>query len=168
MVVLLQMTYLGAPMVYYGDEAGMWGGDDPCDRWPMFWDDLGAYASQSSDPLNRPREADEIGVDRELLDFYRRAIALRHEHPVLRHGACTTEAIDDDAQFVALRRELDGKKMLIAFNRGDKPFTWKLPKDAREFTVVFATENDAQSQGQSAAASTVTLPPYSAAVLAEQ
>jgi hypothetical protein len=58
--------------------------------------------------------------------------------------------------------------MLIAFNRGDKPFTWTLPKDAREITVVFATEKEARSQRPSAAASMVTLPPYSAAVLAEQ
>ena len=49
MVVLLQMTYVGAPMVYYGDEAGMWGGDDPCDRWPMLWDDL-QYDAASQRP----------------------------------------------------------------------------------------------------------------------
>ena len=62
-------------MVYYGDEAGMWGGDDPCDRLPMVWDDL-KYDAQASDPLGASREADAVSVDAELLDFYRRAIAL--------------------------------------------------------------------------------------------
>ena len=58
MIVLLQMTYLGAPMVYYGDEAGMWGGDDPCDRWPMVWEDM-TYEPQASDPLKRPPAASQ-------------------------------------------------------------------------------------------------------------
>ena len=37
MVALFQFTYVGAPMMYYGTEAGMWGADDPCDRMPMVW-----------------------------------------------------------------------------------------------------------------------------------
>ena len=39
LVALLQMTYVGPPMIYYGTEAGMWGADDPCDRMPMVWPD---------------------------------------------------------------------------------------------------------------------------------
>ncbi len=35
-----QMGYLGAPIVYYGAEWGMWGSDDPTDRKPMMWPDL--------------------------------------------------------------------------------------------------------------------------------
>jgi cyclomaltodextrinase / maltogenic alpha-amylase / neopullulanase len=167
MVVLLQMTYLGAPMVYYGDEAGMWGGDDPCDRWPMLWEDLGPWAQQTADPLDRPRGADEVGVDRELLEFYRRAIALRHEHPILRHGSCSTAATDDDAQFFAFRRELDGEQVLVAFNRGEKEFAWKLPKDAEGFAVVFATENGIEAKTDDGAGWSVNLPGHSAVVLAE-
>jgi glycosidase len=167
MVVLLQMTYLGAPMVYYGDEAGMWGGDDPCDRWPMFWEDLGTYPTQSADPLDRPRDADEVAVDRELLEFYRQAIALRHEHPILRRGSCSTAATDDEAQFFAFRRELDGKQVLVAFNRGEKEFLWQLPEGAEQFTVVFATEQDVGATRGDGAKSSVILPALSAAVLAE-
>ncbi len=40
MAVIFQMTYVGAPYIYYGDEAGMWGANDPCCRKPMVWDDL--------------------------------------------------------------------------------------------------------------------------------
>ncbi len=39
-MVIFQMTYLGAPVIYYGDEAGMWGANDPDSRKPMVWDDL--------------------------------------------------------------------------------------------------------------------------------
>ena len=27
-------------MIYYGDEVGMWGGNDPDCRKPMIWDDM--------------------------------------------------------------------------------------------------------------------------------
>ena len=37
LLALIQMTFVGAPMVYYGDEAGMWGADDPDERKPMVW-----------------------------------------------------------------------------------------------------------------------------------
>ncbi len=167
MVVLLQMTYVGAPMVYYGDEAGMWGGDDPCDRWPMFWDDLGPYQPQAADPLKRPREADAVAVDRELLEFYRSAIALRNKHPILRSGSCSTVATDDDSQFFAFRRELDGKQVLIAFNRGEKDFAWELPEGAEGFKVLFATDGNAPNDSTDDASSSVSFPGLSAAVLAE-
>ena len=39
LAVLFQMTYLGAPMVYYGDEIGMEGGRDPDCRRTMAWED---------------------------------------------------------------------------------------------------------------------------------
>ena len=50
LVALLQMTYVGPPMIYYGTEAGMWGADDPCDRMPMVWPEL-TYEPQQADPL---------------------------------------------------------------------------------------------------------------------
>ena len=38
------MTFVGAPMIYYGDEAGMWSPDgDPSNREPMTWQDLEPY-----------------------------------------------------------------------------------------------------------------------------
>ncbi len=56
LVVLMQMTAVGAPMIYYGDEAGMWGATDPDDRQPMVWADL-KYASQTIDPRTGSRAA---------------------------------------------------------------------------------------------------------------
>ena len=40
LIAAFQILYRGAPMIYYGDEVGMWGADDPHDRKPMIWDDL--------------------------------------------------------------------------------------------------------------------------------
>jgi len=64
LAVLLQMTLPGAPCVYYGDEIGMEGGNDPdCRR---------------SFPVG------EAGRDEALRATFRDLIALRHAHPALR------------------------------------------------------------------------------------
>ena len=102
-VTLFQMTYVGAPMVYYGTEAGMWGGDDPCDRMPMVWREL-KYDSQTHDPLGRPRKKDEVKFDRKLYGFYEAAIHLRRAYPVLRRGDIEFTHTDNENSFLAYRR----------------------------------------------------------------
>jgi cyclomaltodextrinase len=128
LVVLLQMTYIGAPMVYYGDEAGMWGGDDPCDRWPMVWEDL-VYEPQAADPLGRPRMVDAVAFDRELFTFYQAAIRLRREHAVLRHGNWAPVISDDGRQVFAFRRTLGDSTAFVVLNRGELDYTMTLPDD---------------------------------------
>ncbi len=128
MVALMQMTYVGAPMVYYGTEAGMWGADDPCDRQPMVWGDL-QYDDQTSDPLGRERTPDKIGFREPLYQFYRAAIELRHRMPALRRGTFQPIASDDAAMFFAFRRKLDKETLYVAINRGEDSCTWRPPVD---------------------------------------
>jgi len=164
LVVLLQMTALGAPMIYYGDEVGMWGGDDPCDRLPMVWDDLD-YEPQQADPRHRPREPDEVAVDRELLEFYRDAIALRRERPELRRGSWATAASDDDAQFFAFRRALGDSESLVAFNRGAKPFAWTLPQRAGATWEIALTTGDGAELKRPGDGAALSIPPLTGVVL---
>src|SRR4029077_7799126 len=77
LVALLQMTYVGAPMIYYGTEAGMWGADDPCDRMPMVWAEM-SFDPQQADPLGRPRPTNPVSFDDGLFKFYQAAIKFRH------------------------------------------------------------------------------------------
>ncbi|MCB9916306.1 MAG: DUF3459 domain-containing protein [Planctomycetes bacterium] len=122
---LLQMTYVGAPMVYYGDEAGMWGPDDPSCRKPMLWEDLEPYA--------KPRENH---VERDHLAWYRAAGALRRAHPALRTGEFATLAADDAQDlFVFLRRDAH-EELVVALNAGDAPARFALPEGA-PWTAVF-------------------------------
>ena len=166
LVVLLQMAYLGAPMVYYGDEAGMWGADDPCDRWPMVWDDL-EYEPQAADPLARPRTPDPVAFDAAMHEFYRDAIALRLKHPALRRGSFSVAAADDDAKFFAFRRALGDEQSLVLFNRGDASHSWTAPaeKGLAWETALLTDETADFTTEQTASGLAVNLPPLTAAVL---
>ena len=82
--VIFQMTYVGAPMVYYGDEVGMWGANDPDDRKPMIWDDI-RYEDEVTNPDGSLRPADKVAVNRQLQQHYRLLIQLRQQLPALQH-----------------------------------------------------------------------------------
>ncbi|WP_240415525.1 alpha-glycosidase [Paenibacillus periandrae] len=65
--VVFLLTFMGTPCIFYGDEIGLTGGEDPDCRKCMEWD--------------------EAKQDRELFDFYKLLIALRRKHEVLVSGS---------------------------------------------------------------------------------
>jgi len=169
LVALMQMAYVGAPMLYYGTEAGMWGGDDPCDRMPMVWQDL-TFQDQAKDPLGRPRKADSVGFDQELFDYYRRVIQLRTDNSVLSHGKFEIVATDDQAMFFAFRRRTNDVAVLVAINRGENDFLWQLPSGLGGIPrQIFSTADDSTpfSLRREGEHWTVKIPPLSAVVFDE-
>jgi glycosidase len=83
LMATFQATFLGAPMIWYGDEVGMFGADDPTDRKPMLWKDL--------EPYDNPQDA----VMDDVWEHYRRVIAIRNTYPPLRSGLFQTLLVDD-------------------------------------------------------------------------
>jgi glycosidase len=118
LVALFQFSYVGAPMIYYGTEAGMWGGDDPDDRKPMVWMDL-IHDDETKDPRNRPRPVDKVAFDQGLYDYYQALIALRKDHPALRRGEFTVVATNDQQQTFAYRRKFEQDTLLVVLNRSN-------------------------------------------------
>lgn len=96
MLALFQATYVGAPMVYYGTEVGMWGADDPEDRMPTWWHRM----------------------DQEMHDTYQSAFQLRHAHPALRRGSFKVLSHNDEKQVFAFQRTLGEDSLYIFINRG--------------------------------------------------
>ncbi len=86
----------GAPMVYYGDEVGLTGENDPGCRGAMPWD----RATWSA----------------RLLDGIRELAALRAEHAPLRRGTQHVAALDGDT--VLLTRELGPERVAVVVHRG--------------------------------------------------
>ena len=116
---VMQMTYVGAPMIYYGDEVGMWGANDPDCRKPMVWDDM-VYEDEETLPDGSTKPApDKVEVNDKLLDHYRKLIALRNELPALRTGSFETVLIDDEKQLYGFKRVLDGQEIIVVLNNSD-------------------------------------------------
>ena len=98
LVAFLQFTYAGAPTIYYGDEIGMVGSDDPDDRRAFEWG---------------------MG-NRELVEYYARLAAIRNAYPALRTGS--VEMIEtNDASLMGYYR--DGILVIANNASSDRAYT---------------------------------------------
>ncbi|GAB5520058.1 MAG: glycoside hydrolase family 13 protein [Rhodothermales bacterium] len=163
LVALMQFTYPGAPMLYYGTEAGMWGADDPDDRKPMVWADL-AYADEATDPRGTPRTPDPIAFDADLFAFYEQLIAVRHEHAALRSAEVQWLLRDDEAQTLAFTRGTSDRTLTVVLNRSDAPQPITLPIDAAN--ILFSTSDLPFTPERIGDTLHVTIPPRTGAILA--
>lgn len=103
-----QMTFVGAPMIYYGTEVGMWSPDDPSNRQPMVWRDL------------LPYEDPRIEFNADLFAFFQRMIATRQALEPLRLGFYVPLVTDDDRNVLVYSRTTgDQQHVYVAINRSD-------------------------------------------------
>lgn len=108
-------TYVGVPMIYYGDEVGMTGENDPDCRRPMVWDrPAQTYTEQSE-------------CDQELLAWHRQLIRIRKAHPALRRG--TVRSVYASGGVYAFERQYGADYVLVLLNRGTMAQTIQLPDE---------------------------------------
>lgn len=119
LIALFQMTYPGAPMIYYGTESGMWGADDPDERKPMVWDDL-VYEDEVASISKTPRPRDQVFFDHDLHDYYKKLIHLRKQEVALRRGDFKTLYSDDLRDVFAYSREMNAEQILIIINNSNR------------------------------------------------
>ncbi len=92
------MTYIGAPVIYYGDEVGMMGGEDPDCRRTMIWN------------------KNQQNID--LLNFYKKIVKLRRENLALRRG--NFKCLYQQGGLYCFSRQLNEEKIVVALNNSDK------------------------------------------------
>lgn len=114
-MVAFQMSFVGAPMIYYGNEAGMYGPDDPSNRMPMWWDDLGTF------------ENPDFRFDQRVFAFHQRAIAIRNRFEALRTGFYRPVLIDDARGVLVFARDRENESVTVVLNRSDKKVTVEVP-----------------------------------------
>lgn len=120
LIAIFQMTYIGAPMIYYGDEAGMWGGDDPDDRKPMLWPEF-VYENETYVTV-RPdlKDSDENKFDWDLFNHYKKLIHIRHHNPALKKGNFETSLVDDQKKLYGYTRKFEQNEVVVILNNSEK------------------------------------------------
>jgi alpha-amylase len=121
LAVALQLTSVGIPVLYYGEEVGRLGGDWPDNRSDMPWGDLGVGPGAG------------IPRDEALRDHVARLVDIRREHPALSRGAYRAISNDGDLLVFARTDAASGDEVVVAVNRGDEaaafstdlPVAWK-------------------------------------------
>ena len=103
LAALVLFTFPGAPTVYYGDEAGMEGWEDPFNRAGYPWGQ----------------------EDSELKSFFSKLAHLRREQPALQAGQLHWRWTA--GSLLVFARELDGQLLTTVVNAADTPQTLTLP-----------------------------------------
>ncbi|MBR6089579.1 MAG: glycoside hydrolase family 13 protein [Anaerolineaceae bacterium] len=125
--VVIQMTWPGAPTIYYGDEAGLVGWTDPDNRRCYPWG----------------RE------DEDLIEMHRRIAALRSELPVLRTGSL--KALDAGKGWIAYSRFNENDRVVTVCNNGNDTVLVRLylrdagAEENEEYLIAFRTDGNGWS-----------------------
>ncbi|HEY3405775.1 MAG TPA: alpha-amylase family glycosyl hydrolase [Ohtaekwangia sp.] len=110
-------TTKGGPAIYYGEEAGMWGADDPEDRKPMWWKGMTFDPETRTNYQPGKKEYDPVGFNETHFDFYKKLIAIRKNNPVLASGKFNFDVTSGKA--LSYTRTDDREEILVLFNAGN-------------------------------------------------
>lgn len=153
----LLATLRGIPQIYYGDEIGMTGGDDPDDRH----DFPGGFPGDSQSAFT---QAGRTAEQQEVYAHLQSLLRLRREHPALSEGVQKHVVVDDD--YYLFTRETESERLLVAFYKGQSPKS--LSVDLTGTSIVSAKSATPIFAGSSASISgkqlTLQLTPMSVAV----
>ncbi len=104
LALLTMFTFPGAPTIYYGDEIGLQGAQDPDSRRAMIWD--------------------TASWDRDLLDAVKRYATLREKYRALRRGEWSV--LYAEGKTCAFARRLEGETVIVGLNAGHAPAVFDL------------------------------------------
>jgi len=113
-----QLTYLGAPCIYYGTEIGMEGGNDPDCRRTMEWK--------------------EEKWNHQLYQYYKKLIYLRRKHGALRSGEF--KWIKNLDKIIGYERKTEEETIIILINKHDQDKEVILDKKYENYTDLLADE----------------------------
>ena len=95
LAVIFQMCFVGIPSVFYGDEQGLFGLTEEEYRQPMIWNG-----------------------DRDLYEFYQKAIKMRHDNIPLRRG--DFKILEATGSLFVFKREYKDEQITVVINAGEE------------------------------------------------
>ncbi len=146
LVAMIQMTYAGAPTIYYGDEAGMTGADDPDNRRTMIWGE----------------------GNKELVEWYATLANIRSKYQALRTGSVRPVELEDTALMAYERSEKEETLAVITNNAStDKTLSYILPENLRTEGVVYDLISGKEYKVSDGAV-LITVPAYRGVILVKE
>ena len=107
LAAIFQMTYVGLPTIYYGDEYGMRGGADPDDRRTFDWS--------------------QVSSGNASIALFHKLIAIREAYPALRSGSFITLLTDDANKIYSFGRMDQKNRIAVVLNQDSQSHVVTIP-----------------------------------------
>lgn len=105
--LIFQMTYVGTPTIYYGDEYGMQGGADPDNRRTFDWS--------------------QANTGNSAVALTQKLVSIRNSYPALRTGSFMSLVTDDTQHLYAFGRFDKTNRIAVALNNDSVTHTVTVP-----------------------------------------
>lgn len=129
-----QLSFSGSPCIYYGDEIGLTGGQDPLCRKCMVWE--------------------KEKQDRDLFAHVQTLISLRKQYRALRFGEFHVLETNDETNHIAYVKTYDDETIVCVLNNGEAPLEWTVPFSLADKTVTNLWTNEQMTEQM------MTIEPY--------
>lgn len=150
--VVMQMTWPGAPTIYYGDEAGVCGWTDPDNRRTYPWGE----------------------EDKELIEFHKELIRIHNRYKVLKTGS--VKFLGNQLGYLSYGRFNQEEQLIVAVNNNRTSITVDIPVweigilDGNKVEEIFRSDEYGYSMNQilysvKNGEITLTLEPFEAIIL---
>ena len=113
--IFLQATFPGIAGIYYGDEIGLGGADDPFNREPFPWHNEESWNST-------------------ILDFTKKLMNIKKSNAIFKYGRF--ELLNENDQFVAFRRILKDESMLCIIDRSKSNNNFNIISNAHSVNLI--------------------------------
>jgi glycosidase len=114
--IFFQATFPGIASIYYGDEIGLNGGDEPNNREPFPWND-------------------KLNWNNDLKEITSTLMNLKNSNSILKYG--TFELIPSTKGAVAFRRVLKDESLICIFNRDSIVENFKISSQAHSVEKIY-------------------------------
>jgi len=118
--IFMQATFPGIAGIYYGDEIGLNGGNEPNNREAFPWNDEGSW-------------------DKNLQNYIREIMNIKSSNNILKYGNFQLLPNQNDA--IVFRRALRDKSLLCIFNRSEDQKNIKIPSTAHGIEQIFGNSD---------------------------
>ena len=137
-IVAFQFFSPGAPFIYYGDEVGMWGADDPDCRKPMIWPEIN-HENEIATPFGEPRQNENrVEQNVNLLEFYTQLCLIRKKFIALRRGDFKVILMDNKKRLIGFKRTYKNSVCVAIFNASN--ITVKMPILGKDLNFSMGSE----------------------------
>ena len=134
LMFVFQLSFTGSPCIYYGDEIGLTGGQDPLCRKCMVWE--------------------KEKQDRDLFTHVQTLIALRKQYRALRSGEFHILEANDETNHIAYAKTDDDETIVCVLNNAETPLEWSVPFSITNKAVINVWTNERVTE------QTITIEPY--------